>query len=106
MHNFFRRLDLKQGRALRAWPLFAAALLTLWGVTGHSPQDLGGAMAVIQLVLLLGAAWLLAAALIITVRQPPSCRTERKSNLPAFQPASAHHESEAPTPPPRTPVRD
>jgi hypothetical protein len=63
-------------------------------------------MAVIHLVFLLGAAWLLAVALVITVRQPPSRRTERGADVPAFKPDPANHPIEADTPPPRHTVRD
>ena len=62
------RLRLPQGPILRAWPLLAVALLQLWALTGHGPQELGGWMAVIHVVFLIAAIFFLAAALIITLR--------------------------------------
>lgn len=93
-------------RAFKAWPLFVAALVVLWSVSGQAPLEVGSLLAVIHVVYLVGVVLLLIAAITITLRHPPIGRTLRSLEPALPQSSPCDHTSKADTPPPRHTVRD
>ncbi len=91
---------------MRLWPLLAAGLLGLWALTGHSPQALGGAMALLHLIYVFVAVWLLMAAFALSIRPALIKKTDRPADPLAADVGSPSRKPEPSTPPPRTTVRD
>ena len=91
---------------MRLWPLLAAGVLGLWALTGHPPQALGGVMALLHLVYVYVAIWLLATAFTLSIRPESMMKVNRPEDPPAADLEPPSRKPEPSTPPPRATVRD
>ncbi|MHB1669010.1 hypothetical protein [Thiomonas sp.] len=98
------RLDFRT--LMHLWPLLAAGLFGLWALTGHSPHALGGVMALLHLVYVFAAIWLLMTAFALSIRPALIKKTDRPADPLAADAGPPSRKPEPSTPPPRTTVRD
>ncbi|MHB0922058.1 MAG: hypothetical protein B7X46_12375 [Thiomonas sp. 15-66-11] len=91
---------------MRLWPLLAAGLLGLWALTAHAPHALGGVMALLHLVYVFAAIWLLMTAFAVSIRPEAMMKVDRPDAPPAADAGPPSRKPEPSTPPPRATVRD